>query len=73
MSNREIMGLHENNILLIDDNPGDVELASIMLAGSKAAAFHLESRERLATGLERVAREELTPCCSISVCPTVRD
>ena len=48
------MSTPQSNILLIDDNPGDVELASIMLAGSKAAAFKLESRERLASGLERL-------------------
>lgn len=48
------MSTHPCNILLIDDNPGDVELASIMLAGCKAAAFNLESRERLASGLDRL-------------------
>ena len=50
------MSTHQSNILLIDDNPADVELTSIMLAGSKAANFHLESRERLATGLERASQ-----------------
>ena len=48
------MSTPQSNILLIDDNPGDVELASIMLAGSRAAVFKLESRERLASGLERL-------------------
>ena len=50
------MSTQRSNILLIDDNPGDVELASVMLAGASAATFHLESRERLATGLERIAQ-----------------
>ncbi len=49
------MSTHQSNILLIDDKPADVELASIMLAGSKAASFRLESRECLASGLERVS------------------
>lgn len=52
---RVLMSAHQSNILLIDDKPADVELASIMLAGSKAASFRLESRERLASGLERVS------------------
>jgi len=50
------MSTHENNILLIDDNPGDVELASIMLTGSKGTAFHLEARDRLVAGLERLTK-----------------
>jgi Flp pilus assembly CpaE family ATPase len=48
------MSTPQSNILLIDDNPGDVELASLMLAASKAAGFRLESKERLASGLERL-------------------
>ena len=53
------MSNHPSNILLIDDNPGDVELTSIMLAGAKGAAFHLESCERLAPGLERLKQGDI--------------
>ena len=50
------MNSPETRVLLIEDNPGDVELASILLAGAKGAAFHLETRERLGSGLERLAQ-----------------
>jgi pilus assembly protein CpaE len=48
------MSTHRSNILLIDDNPGDVELTSILLAGAKGVAFHVESCDRLAPALERL-------------------
>jgi Flp pilus assembly CpaE family ATPase len=41
--------------LLIEDNPADVELASMLLT-AKANEFRLESRERLSSGLERLAQ-----------------
>lgn len=45
----------QTNILLIEDNPADVELASMLLT-AKANEFRLESRERLSSGLERLAQ-----------------
>ena len=38
------MSNHPNNILLIDDNPGDVELTSIMLTGAMPRASSREMK-----------------------------
>jgi PAS domain S-box-containing protein len=43
------------NVLLIEDNPGDVRLIRGMLAGVLGTAYHLESCDRLSAGLERLA------------------
>jgi pilus assembly protein CpaE len=43
----------ETNILLIEDNPADVQLASMLLAEK---TFRLENRDRLGAGLERLAQ-----------------
>jgi len=45
----------QTNILLIEDNPADVELASMLLT-AKGNEFRMESRERLSSGLERLAQ-----------------
>ena len=50
------MAENEFRVLLIEDNPGDAKLVSMMLARAKGAAFHLETRDRLAPGLERLAQ-----------------
>lgn len=43
------------NILLVEDNPGDIHLIQQMLAEVKDAPFGLEYAVRLSTGLERLA------------------
>jgi PAS domain S-box-containing protein len=43
-------------VLLIEDNPGDVRLTQLMLAEVAGSEFQLESADRLAAGLERLAR-----------------
>ncbi|HEV3279478.1 MAG TPA: response regulator [Terriglobia bacterium] len=47
---------NEIRVLLIEDNPGDAKLVSMMLSQAKGASFHLETRDRLDTGLERLAQ-----------------
>jgi PAS domain S-box-containing protein len=44
------------NILLIEDNPGDVRLIQEMLAEANSAQFALKNTDRLSTGLELLAR-----------------
>ncbi len=44
----------ETKVLLIEDNPGDAELVSILLGESKSNKFCLETRERLDAGLQRL-------------------
>ncbi len=46
-------------ILLIEDNPGDARLIREYLAEPSAAAFELEHAELLASGLERLARNDI--------------
>src|ERR1017187_8968277 len=46
----------EIRLLLIEDNPADVKLTSVMLSEAKSAFFHLEVCERLAPGLEPIAQ-----------------
>lgn len=43
-------------VLLIEDNPGDVRLIREMLHDAEGADFALESADRIARGLERLAR-----------------
>ncbi|HEV2426453.1 MAG TPA: response regulator [Terriglobia bacterium] len=50
------MAENEFRVLLIEDNPGDAKLVSMMLARSKGVSFHLETRDRLTPGLERLAQ-----------------
>ncbi len=50
------MSRNEANVLLIEDNPGDVKLTSILLAGAANTTFHLETCERLGPGLQRLAQ-----------------
>jgi MinD-like ATPase involved in chromosome partitioning or flagellar assembly/CheY-like chemotaxis protein len=50
------MAENEIRVLLIEDNPGDAKLVSIMLAQAKGASFRLETCDRLGTGLERLAK-----------------
>jgi MinD-like ATPase involved in chromosome partitioning or flagellar assembly/CheY-like chemotaxis protein len=50
------MEKQEIRLLLIEDNPGDAKLASIMLASAPGAKFQLETCDRLATGLDRLAK-----------------
>jgi MinD-like ATPase involved in chromosome partitioning or flagellar assembly/CheY-like chemotaxis protein len=50
------MAENEIRVLLIEDNPGDAKLVSMMLAQAKGASFHLETRDRLDAGLERLAQ-----------------
>ena len=45
--------------LLIEDNPLDARLIEIMLNDSAGGQFHLERAERLATGMEILARGEV--------------
>jgi len=47
------------NILLIEDNPGDVRLIREMLAEGKDARFKLECVDRLSTGLARLASNNI--------------
>ena len=54
------MGVEEQkalvqNVLLIEDNPGDARLIREMLAEDPGAPFELEYAERLASGLERLS------------------
>jgi two-component sensor histidine kinase len=42
-------------VLLIEDNAGDVRLIREMLTEAKETIFHLESADRLTTGMERLA------------------
>lgn len=44
-------------VLLIEDNPGDARLIKEMLTEAGNISFDLEWKERLSTGLERLARE----------------
>jgi signal transduction histidine kinase len=46
-------------VLLIEDNLGDVRLTQEMLAEARGACFELECADRLATGLERLAKGEV--------------
>lgn len=50
------MAENEFRVLLIEDNPGDAKLVSMMLARSRGVSFQLETRDRLAPGLERLAQ-----------------
>jgi MinD-like ATPase involved in chromosome partitioning or flagellar assembly/CheY-like chemotaxis protein len=50
------MAENEIRVLLIEDNPGDAKLVSIMLAQAKGATFRLETRDRLSSGLERLTQ-----------------
>lgn len=50
------MADNEIRVLLIEDNPGDAKLVSMMLAQAKGASFRLETRDRLDIGLERLAQ-----------------
>lgn len=43
------------NVLLVEDNPGDVRLIREMLAEAGGASFELQATGRLSTGLERLA------------------
>lgn len=43
-------------VLLIEDNPGDVRLIREMLHEAEGAAFEMETADRIARGLERLAR-----------------
>jgi DNA-binding NtrC family response regulator len=45
------------NILIIEDNPGDVRLVKEMLAEVKGVSYSLESADNLAKGMERLRRE----------------
>jgi len=44
------------NVLLIEDNPGDVRLIREMLSRSINISFEIEHADRLSTGLERLAQ-----------------
>jgi two-component system, cell cycle sensor histidine kinase and response regulator CckA len=44
------------NVLLIEDSDGDARLIREMLADVRGTAYHLEVADRLAAGLERLAR-----------------
>ena len=46
----------KRTVLLIEDNPGDARLIAEMLREAQGAGFGLESIERLAPGLERLAQ-----------------
>jgi sigma-B regulation protein RsbU (phosphoserine phosphatase) len=52
MSNKAV------KILLIEDNPGDVRLIREMLTGTRAISFHLESADRLSTGLDCLVKQQ---------------
>jgi signal transduction histidine kinase/DNA-binding response OmpR family regulator len=43
------------NVLLVEDNPGDIRLLELMLAQAHSRATHLESVRRFADALERLA------------------
>ncbi|MBM3155284.1 MAG: response regulator [Chloroflexi bacterium] len=45
-------------VLLIEDNPGDVRLIKEMLGEVPGARFHLHVATRLSTGLESLAQKE---------------
>ncbi len=57
-------------ILLIEDNPGDVRLVREMLAENGTAMFSLEVAEQLQEGLVRLAQGGLIWSCLISGCRT---
>ena len=44
------------DILLVEDNPGDVRLLREMLAGAEDDSFHVENTQSLAEGLDRLSR-----------------
>jgi serine phosphatase RsbU (regulator of sigma subunit) len=44
------------HVLLIEDNPGDARLIQLMLSEAEGQVFELEHRDRVALGLERIAR-----------------
>ena len=50
------------NVLLIEDNPGDVRLIREMLVEAEGALFQLECVDRLSTGLERLAKGGIDIC-----------
>lgn len=50
------MNTDTTRVLLIEDNPGDAELASIMLSAGTGSNFRLETRERLSAGIERLSQ-----------------
>ena len=47
-----------HNVLLIEDNPGDVRLIREMIADDPGAPFAVQVADRLAAGLERLAGNE---------------
>src|SRR5579859_141017 len=49
------MDSREIRLLLIEDNPADQKLASVLLSKAKGASFQIETCARLAGGLERLA------------------
>ena len=53
------MGDERIKILLIEDNPGDIRLIQEMLAETEPSKFELKCADRLSTGLEHLAKEEI--------------
>lgn len=50
------MSDNEIKVLLVEDNPGDAKLVSMMLSDVRGGSFRVEACERLAAGLERMAQ-----------------
>ena len=59
-------------ILLIEDNHGDARLIQEMLNEAKSVPFILEWRDRLSSGLQKLAEDGADVSCWIWVCPTAR-
>lgn len=47
------------NVLIIDDNPTDTNRVAESLAEETGPSYHVESADRLSTGLERLSRNEI--------------
>ena len=51
-------------VLLIEDNPGDIRLVNEALSDARLARWRLSCRETLAEGLALLGEENFARCCS---------
>jgi MinD-like ATPase involved in chromosome partitioning or flagellar assembly/FixJ family two-component response regulator len=53
------MDQRQVRVLLIEDNPADAKLTSLMLSAAKTTSFHLDICDRLSLGLGRISKGDI--------------